>query len=505
MSEVAPPATRPPILELSGIGKTFGGVTALTGVDFTLLPGEVHGLVGENGAGKSTLMKIIAGVYAGYDGEMRIDGRPVHFRSARDALAAGIGMVHQELSIVPSLSVAENVFLGHQPVTGTGMVRWRAMAREAKEHLKRLGIEVDPAQECGRLPLGLQQLVELGRVLFSGARIIILDEPTSALSPPEIERLFAVLRRLKAEGTSFVFISHFLDDVLEISDRVTVFRNSRRIATATAGEVDKHWLIERMIGRGHQELEEALEGEVSLQSPPAASPILEAQGLRRKGAFADVSLTVRAGEVLGLYGFMGSGQLEVARALMGKLVPEAGSITLGGAPVRLTSTSRAKRAGIALVPESRRAMLFAQEPVYKNITISILERIGRVLLRPREERRIAQGHVDRLRIRPFSVEPELRKLSGGNQQKVALARWLTHLPKVLVLAEPTRGMDVGAKDDVVKIVRGLKEQGVAVVVASAEPETILALADRIMVLRKGVVTREFKDEMVSKDRLLAAA
>jgi len=505
VSEVTPPASQRPILELSGIGKTFGGVTALTGVDFALLPGEVHGLVGENGAGKSTLMKIIAGVHAGYDGEMRIDGRPVHFRSARDALAAGIGMVHQELSIVPSLSVAENVFLGHQPVTGAGLVRWRTMAREAREHLKRLGIEVDPAQECGRLPLGLQQLVELGRVLFSGARIIILDEPTSALSPPEIERLFAVLRRLKAEGTSFIFISHFLDDVLEISDRVTVFRNSRRIATAAAGEVDKHWLIERMIGRGHQELEEVLEGEVSLQSPPAARPILEAQGLHRKGAFADVSLTVRAGEVLGLYGFMGSGQLEVARALMGKLVPEAGSITLGGAPVKLTSTSRAKRAGIALVPESRRAMLFAQEPVYKNITISILERIGRVLLRPREERRIAQGHVDRLRIRPFSVEPELRKLSGGNQQKVALARWLTHLPKVLVLAEPTRGMDVGAKDDVVKIVRGLKEQGVGVVVASAEPETVLALADRIMVLRKGVVTREFKDETVSKDRLLAAA
>ena len=504
MSEATPPGGRPPILELSGIGKTFGGVTALTGVDFELLPGEVHGLIGENGAGKSTLMKIIAGVHAGYEGEMRIDGRPAHFRSARDALAAGIGMVHQELSIVPSLSVAENVFLGHQPTKG-GMVSWRTMAREARAHLQRLGIEVDPASECGRLPLGLQQLVELGRVLFSGARIIILDEPTSALSPPEIERLFAVLRRLKAEGTSFVFISHFLEDVLEVSDRVTVFRNSRKIATADASAVDKHWLIERMIGRGHQELEEVLEGEVTLASDPAAAIMLEAQGLHRKGAFSDISLTVRAGEVLGLYGFMGSGQLEIAKALMGKLVPEQGSIALGGLPVRLTSTSRAKRAGIALVPESRRSMLFAMEPVYKNISISILERIGRVLLRPSEERKIAQGHVDALRIRPYSVEPELRKLSGGNQQKVALARWLTHLPRILVLAEPTRGMDVGAKDDVVKIVRGLKAKGVGVVVASAEPETVLALADRIMVLRKGVVTREFKNETVSKDRLLAAA
>jgi ribose transport system ATP-binding protein len=479
-------------------------VTALTGVDFALREGEVHGLVGENGAGKSTLMKIIAGVHADYEGEMRLDGRPVRFRSARDALAAGIGMVHQELSIVPGLSMAENVFLGHQPVNGAGVVRWRAMAREARAHLKRLGIELDPAAEAGRLPLGLQQLVELARVLFSGARIVILDEPTSALSPPEIERLFATLRRLKAEGTSFVFISHFLEDVLQVSDRVTVFRNSRRIETAVAAEVDKHWLIERMIGRGHQELEEALEGEVELAAVdgPAA---LEAEGLARKGAFRDLSFQVRAGEVLGVYGFMGSGQLDLAKSLMGKLPPDHGRVRIGGRPVRLTSTARAKRAGVALVPESRRSMLFAEQPVFKNVTISILERIGRVLLRPAEERRIAQGHVDRLRIRPYSVEPELKTLSGGNQQKVALARWLTHLPRVLVLAEPTRGMDVGAKEDVVRIVRGLKERGVAVVVASAEPETVLALADRILVMRKGAITREFKDERVGKDRLLLAA
>jgi ribose transport system ATP-binding protein len=494
-----------PILELAGIGKTFGGVTALTGVDFALREGEVHGLVGENGAGKSTLMKIIAGVHADYDGEMRLDGRPVRFRSARDALAAGIGMVHQELSIVPGLSVAENVFLGHQPVNGAGVVRWRAMAREARAHLGRLGIELDPAAEAGRLPLGLQQLVELARVLFSGARIVILDEPTSALSPPEIERLFATLRRLKAEGTSFVFISHFLEDVLQVSDRVTVFRNSHRIETAVAAKADKHWLIERMIGQGHQELEEAIEGRVQLAAVDDGPAVLEAEGLARKGAFRDVSFQVRAGEVLGVYGFMGSGQLDLAKSLMGKLPPDHGQVRIGGRPVRLTSTARAKRAGVALVPESRRSMLFAEQPVFKNVTISILERIGRVLLRPAEERRIAQGHVDRLRIRPYSVEPELKTLSGGNQQKVALARWLTHLPRVLVLAEPTRGMDVGAKEDVVRIVRGLKEQGVAVVVASAEPETVLALADRILVMRKGAVTREFKDERVGKDRLLLAA
>ena len=494
-----------PILELEGIGKAFGGVKALDGVNFALAAGEVHGLVGENGAGKSTLMKIISGVHTDYAGVMRLDGRPVRFRSTRDALAAGIGMVHQELSIVPSLSVAENVFLGAQPVGRLGNVRWRAMAAMAHQHLGGLGIEVDPAAEAGALPLGLQQLVELGRVLFSGARIIILDEPTSALSPPEIERLFAVLRRLKSEGTSFVFISHFLDDVLAVSDRVTVFRNARRIATVGAHEVDKSWLIERVIGHGHAELEETYTGEIELVSDPVAPTVIEASGLGRRGLFRDVSFTVRAGEVLGLYGFMGAGQLELARALGGKIRPETGELRIHGRPVGLRSTAAAKRAGIAILPESRRSMLFAHEPVYKNVSISILERIAALLLKPREERRLARLQVERLHIRPASVEPELRTLSGGNQQKVALARWLTHLPRVLVLSEPTRGMDVGAKEDVVKIVKGLKSKGVAVIVVSTEPETVLALADRILVMRKGTIAHEFANLTVSKDRLLAAA
>ena len=494
-----------PILEMDGIGKQFGGVTALTGIDFDLRRGEVHGLVGENGAGKSTLMKIIAGVHHSYEGEMRIDGRPVHFRSARDALAAGIGMVHQELSIVPQLTVAENVFLGVQPTNSLGVVAWGRMKREAKEHLARLGIDIDPGKEAGALPIGLQQLIEIGRVLFSGARIVILDEPTSALSPPEVKVLFQVLHRLKNEGTTFVFISHFLEDILEVSDRLTVFRNSRKVATVEAASVDKVWVIEQMIGRGHHELAEAMTGQIKLASPQNVPTVLEVHGLMRPRAFRDISFNVHAGEVVGIYGFMGSGQLELARALMGKLQLSAGSVQMDGKAIRLTSTAAAKKAGIALVPESRRAMLFTHEPVYKNISISILEKIGRMFLRPREERRIAQGHVDALRIRPFSVEPEVRKLSGGNQQKVALARWLTHLPRLLVLSEPTKGMDVGAKDDVVKIVKGLKEKGVAVVVASAEPETVLTLSDRILVMRKGEITQEFAERGVSKDQLLAAA
>jgi ribose transport system ATP-binding protein len=266
----------PALLELERISKTFGGVAALREVDFALAEGEIHGLVGENGAGKSTLMKIIAGVHADYAGEMRIDGTPVHFSSPRAALAAGIGMVHQELSAAPALSVAENVYLGVQPTGGLGRIDWRTMRRGAREHLQSLGIDIDPRTPMGALPLGMQQLVELSRVLFSGARIIILDEPTSALSPPEVERLFQVLRRLRGAGRSLIFISHFLDDVLAICDRLTVFRNGRKVATADCAGVDKRWVIDRMIGAGHEELEESYLSDIPLHSDPDAQVVLDA-------------------------------------------------------------------------------------------------------------------------------------------------------------------------------------------------------------------------------------
>jgi ribose transport system ATP-binding protein len=495
----------PPLIELSGIGKTFGGVTALSDVDFVLESGEVHGLVGENGAGKSTLMKIIAGVHTEYDGTYRIDGRPVRLRSTRDALAAGIGMVHQELSIVPHLTVAENVFLGSQPTSRLGIVRWRHMAKEAGEHLARLGIEVDPTAVAGSLSLGLQQLIEIGRVLFSGARIIILDEPTSALSPPEVAQLFKVVKRLKGEGKSFVFISHFLDDVLAISDNVSIFRNSRHVRTAPAAALDKAQVIELMIGRGHAELEESYLHALELPARMTTPVRLQALGLGRRGAFEGLDFAVHEGEALGIYGYMGCGQLELVRALVGKLKPDAGTLRIGGTERRFANTASAKRAGVALVPESRRSMLFAESPIYRNISISVLERISRYLVKPWVERQIARDKIGELKIRAASELVALRTLSGGNQQKVALARWLAYRPEVLVLAEPTRGMDVGAKDDVVKIVRALKEQKMGVVVVSTEPETILSLADRILVMRRGRFTREFAGETVGKDQLLAAA
>ncbi|HLW92268.1 MAG TPA: sugar ABC transporter ATP-binding protein [Roseiarcus sp.] len=496
----------PALLELSGISKSFGGVQALRAVDFTLSAGEIHGLVGENGAGKSTLMKIIAGVHAGYEGQMRVDGKEVHFRSSRDALAAGIGMVHQELSVAPELTVAENVFLGMQPINRLGIVAWRKMARQATEQLKNLGLDIDPKARLGDFPIGVQQLVELSRVLFSGARIIILDEPTSALSPPEIERLFGVLIKLKQSGRSLIFISHFLEDILKISDEITIFRNGRKVATTpVTPAIDKGWIIERMIGAGREELEESYLGEIPLASKPTAPIVLEAKGLTLAPAYRDVSFAARGGEVLGVYGFMGCGQLELARTLFGRLRPDRGTLSIDGEAANLANTSAARRAGVAYVAESRRSMLFGEEPIYKNVSIAVLERLARFLLKPDRERAIAAEQVEALDIRPPNVESRLGSLSGGNQQKVALAKWLTHPPRILLLAEPTRGMDVGAKEDVVKIVRALRDQGIAIIVFSTEPETVLSLADRVLVMRKGEIAHEFADEAISKDRLLAAA
>ena len=496
--------TDPTPLAMHGISKSFGGVAALRDVDFVLRRGEIHGLVGENGAGKSTLMKIIAGLHTQYQGRMALDGSDVHFRSARDALAAGIGMVHQELSIVADLTVAENVYLGKQP-TRNGFIDWRGMIAGARDHLASLGIDVDPRARMGSLAIGLQQLIELARVLFSGARIVILDEPTSALSPPEVQRLFEVLRAVRASGRSIVFISHFLDDVLAVSDTVTVFRNGQKVVTEAAADIDKGWVIERMIGSGHEDLEESYTRAIELDSKPGAPVVLAARGLGAGRAFGDISLDVRAGEVLGVYGFMGCGQLELARTLFGKLKPTTGTLSIGGRTLRLRSTAHARRAGVAFVPESRRSMLFYQEPVYKNMSISVLGRIARLWLKPIVEKGLARRHVEALSIRPPTVEALLGSLSGGNQQKVALAKWLTWPPKVLVLSEPTRGMDVGAKEDVVKIVRGLRDRGLGIVVLSTEPETVLSLADRIVVMKKGRIVREFAGEAISKDRLLEAA
>src|SRR5215475_1607257 len=446
------PEPASPLLELQGISKAFGGVEALRGVDFALSAGEIHGLVGENGAGKSTLMKIIAGVHPEFSGRFLLDGHQTRFRSVRDARSAGIAMVHQELSVAPDLSVAENVFLGSQPTNRFGFVQWRRMAREAGEQLARFGIDVDPTSRLGDLPIGLQQLIEIARVLFSGARIIILDEPTSALSPPEVERLFATLRRLRDEGTAIVFISHFIEDILRVSDLVTVFRNGRKVAETAAASTTKGALIEAMIGRGGEALEHSYTDDLMLPASNGGSVVLRVDQLSLARSLQDVSFEARSGEVLGIYGFMGCGQQELSRILFGKLKPDSGALIVDGTARSFASTAAARRAGVALVPESRRAMLFHQEPVYKNISISVLDRISALLLKPTRERAIAKRQVEQLQIRPPVVGLDLGMLSGGNQQKVALAKWLSYPPRLLVLCEPTRGMDVGAKNDVINII-----------------------------------------------------
>jgi len=492
-----------PILEMRHVSKSFGGVKALRDVDFSILHGEVHGLVGENGAGKSTMMKIIAGVHAGFEGEMLVSGQPVHFRSARDALAAGIGMVHQELSVIPDLSVAENVFLGHQPIMAGGVIDWRRMNAMAREQIASLGLDIDPTTRMGSLPVGLQQLVELSRVLFSGAKLIILDEPTSALSPPEIERLFTVLRRLRDDGRSIVFISHFLDDVLAIADRVTVFRNGEKVITEHAANMTKDSVISHMIGRGSANMH--MGESADLAADDSKPIVLSVQQASDGLMLHDVSLTLRKGEISGVYGFMGCGLIELARTLFGKNTLKTGTLVIGGKPIRFASTSAAREAGIAYVPENRKMMLFRTEPVFKNVSIAILDRIHSIFLKTGREREISETHIKDLQIRPPKTDIALGNLSGGNQQKVALAKWLTHLPQVLILSEPTRGMDVGAKEDVIRIVKALRDRGVAIVVLSTEPETILTLADRVTVMKKGMVVKEFTKGHIDKSDLLAAA
>ena len=494
-----------PILELRAVTKRFGGATALDGVDFELLPGEIHGLVGENGAGKSTLMKILSGVHTPDEGEIVLRGEVVQFATPAESKARGIGMIYQELSCMPALTVAENVFLGSQPTTRSGLVDWKKMRREAGEHLSSLGIDIDVTSPLRSLSLGGQQLVEIARVVFSGASIIVLDEPTSALSAPEAKRLFTAMGELKARGASLVFISHFLEDVLAVSDRVTVLKNSRKVATLPNEGLTKHHLIQLMIGRDAKSLAESYEGGVSLPQSSTAPPVLEVEGLSLTGSFSDISFEVRRGEILGIFGNLGAGMTEVARVLFGRDRPTSGTMRLDGAPIVPKTTREAKQLGIAYLSENRRATIFPRHEIFKNITLAHLDTIVGGIIRQSREMTIAGDLVKRTGVRPPNPGLAAGNLSGGNQQKVALAKWLTVQPKVLILNEPTRGMDVGAKREVLDLIKALKAEGVAVVLISTEPETVLAEADRILVMAKGQFAKEFASERVSKDLLMSFA
>jgi ribose transport system ATP-binding protein len=494
-----------PILAFHGVTKRFGGATALDNVDFELLPGEIHGLVGENGAGKSTLMKILSGVHNPDEGEIILLGEAVQFSSPAESRARGIGMIYQELSCMPALTVAENVFLGSQPTTRSGLVDWKKMRRDAREHLGALGIDIDVATPLKMLSLGGQQLVEIARVVFSGASIIVLDEPTSALSGPEAKRLFAAMDELKARGTSLVFISHFLEDVLAVSDRVTVLKNSRKVATLSNDGLTKHHLIQLMIGRDADTLAESYEGGVMLPAPSTVAPVLEVEGLSLARSFSDVSFDARPGEILGIFGNLGAGMTEVARVLFGRERPTSGTMRLDGKLVTPKKTQEAKELGIAYLSENRRATIFPRHEIFKNITLAHLDEIVGGVIRQSREVGIAGDLVRRTGVRPPDPSLAAGNLSGGNQQKVALAKWLTVQPKLLILNEPTRGMDVGAKREVLDLIKALKAEGVAIILISTEPETVLAEADRILVMAKGVIAKEFAAQRVSKDLLMSYA
>jgi ribose transport system ATP-binding protein len=502
------------LLRLREVRKRFGGVTALDGVGLEVCAGEIHGLVGENGAGKSTLMKLLSGAYAEYDGEISIGSEVCRFSSPADARAHGIAMVYQELSTFSHLTVAENL-LGPNLPRSWGWVNWTEANRSAEQHLRELGLDIDVTSVMGSLPIGWQQLVEIARVIFSGAGIIILDEPTSALSPPETARLYELMRALKAQGKALILISHFLEDVLAICDRITVLRNGRHVATLAAREASKPRLIELMIGADEKRRHLGDEGGSSepttadaRETPvelPRSKEVLRVQGLSKRGAFSDVSFSIHEAEVLGCFAFMGAGQAQLGRCLFGAERAEAGTVTLNGEPLKLTSTSRAREAGIAFVPEDRRSALMLSKEVFKNVTIAHLARLLPWWLHEPAELALAQPSMQKVGVRPADPRLPVSALSGGNQQKVVLAKWLTCTPRVLLLNEPTRGMDVGAKEEVLGVIRRLRDEGVATLLISTEPETVLALATRTLVMQKGRIFAELSGRELTKENLMRNA
>jgi ribose transport system ATP-binding protein len=477
------------VLRASGIGKRFAGVVALDAVDFDLGAGEVHALVGENGAGKSTLMKILSGVHTDYEGELSVGGAPARFASVRDAERAGVAIIHQELNLVPELGVAANIFLGREPLVAGLVLDRRAMVAAGRRLLDRLGIELDPQARVAGLRVGEQQLVEIAKALSLEARILIMDEPTSALTPTECARLFRIVRQLAAEGVGVVYISHRLDEVMALADRVTVLRDGRNVVTAPIADVDRGRLIAAMVGR-------QAAGTVSARAPKGGAPVLEVRDLSldvhsRRGwrrVLDGVGFEVGAGEVLGIAGLLGSGRTEILETLFGASEGRRGGrIRIEGRPVEVASPRDARRLGIALVTEDRKAKgLHLDASIRDNVTLPSLARLARFGIRSAgDEARMAGDAVRRLGVRCTGIEQVAATLSGGNQQKVVIGKWLATRPRVLLLDEPTRGIDVGAKQEIYDLVRTLAAEGLAIVLVSSELPELLLLADRIMVVSEG--------------------
>jgi ABC-type sugar transport system ATPase subunit len=490
----------PAVFRLRGVTKRFGGVTAVENVDFDLRPGEVHALVGENGAGKSTLMKMVHGLYTPDEGTLEVGDRAVEFSSPRDAESAGIAMIPQELDLFPELSVTENLFVGrHRPRTGWGGLDRSAMRAEARRRLGSLGVDLDVTATVKGLSAANQQIVAIARALVGEARAVVMDEPTASLTEREVQQLFRIISDLTSGGVGVVYISHRLDEIFTISDRITVLRDGHHITTVPASELDAEELVRLMVGRPLNEL--------FTRSPHDSGEVaLEVRGLSRAGEFQDIDLVVRRGEIVGLSGLVGAGRSELAQSIFGIRPPESGEIRIGGEEVRIHSPQAAMERGIFYVPEERRSQgLILPFSIKNNITLSILDRISRLGFVPRSERQIADRFAKELSIRGAQLSDPVSRLSGGNQQKVVLAKSLAREPSILLLDEPTRGIDVGAKSEIYRLIDDLAKGGKAILLISSELEEVLSMSDRIVVMREGDITGEFGRSEANQEKVMTAA
>ena len=491
---------RRPSLELRGIRKAFPGVLALDDVDLKVYPGAVHSLVGENGAGKSTLINVMIGLFQPDVGEIRIDGNPVKFTRPADARALGIGLVPQELNLVPHLTVMENILLGTTPLRfANTAVDWRAMRTRAARVLDLIGEEIDLDVEASSLSVAYQQLVQIARALAQDARILILDEPTASLSIPEADRLLALVEQLRAKGCAIIYVSHRLPEVFRLSDQITVMRNGRKVALLEREEANEAVLVRHMIGRDAQQ-RDATQAAVR----PKGQPILEVSGLSRAGEFEDISFSLHRGEILGIAGLIGAGRTELARCIFGDTRRSAGRVVLDGQPIEFRHPSEAIEQGIAYVPEERKRLgIFPALGVAENMTLPILSRLSRLFqIRWGRQRSVTDEFVRKFAIKISDQDQLISNLSGGNQQKVILGRWLATGCRVLLLDEPTRGIDVNAKFEIHRILRELAEAGLAILVISSEFEEVIGLADQIIVMHEGRIKGCVPASEATQEKLL---
>lgn len=486
-------------LEMTGIQKSYPGVRALKGVDFSMRYGEVHGLLGENGAGKSTLMKMLGGVEKMDDGEVRIGGEKVFFHSPSDAQKMGVSFIHQELSLFPDLDIATNIFIQDLP-RRSSFIKEEKLYGGTKEILDRIGLSGhSPREKIKYLLMGERQLVEIARCLTMDTRILVLDEPTSSLTKKEVETLFFLIRNLKSQGISIIFISHRMDEVFDICDRITVMRDGEKIATVNAKETSTNKLVSLMIGR---ELGDRFER----SGYQTDKELLRVEGLGRGEKFQEISFSVHAGEIVGLYGLMGSGRSEIVRSVFGLEKFEHGKIYMEGKEVRVKSPADAIGNGIGLITEDRREEgLMIRQSVYFNLLAANFEKYSRTFLGfmdRKEETKVCLANVKELKIKTSGLKKKAQFLSGGNQQKIVIAKWLNRSPKVLILDEPTRGVDVGAKFEIYHILEEQTKKGKGIFVISSELDEIMGLCDRILVIRKGKIVAEFSHEKFSRESLL---